>query len=77
MAKTTRKKARKAKTTIIAWNDKRIMIEIVDGYDEDRILFGMRNQLGHRDDDPRWQTMEGTRSVTLLRDRLVFSELEA
>lgn len=77
MAKTPKKKAVQAKTTIIAWNDKRIMIEIVDGYDEDRILFGMRNQLGHRDDDPRWQTMEGTRSVTLLRDRLVFSELEA
>lgn len=77
MVKTTKKKGRQAKTTIIAWNDKRIMIEIVDDDDAGRLLLAMRNQLGHQDDDPRWQTMEGTRSVTLLRDRLVFSELEA
>lgn len=77
MAKTPKKKAGQAKSTIIAWNDKRIMIQIVDDHDEDRILFGMRNQLGHRDEDPRWQTMEGTRLVTLYSDRLVFSESEA
>lgn len=77
MAKTPKKKAGQAKTTIIAWNDKRIMIEIVDGYDADRVLLAMRNQLGHQDEDPRWQTMEGTRLVTLLSDRLVFSESEA
>lgn len=77
MVKTTKKKGRQAKTTILAWNDKRIMIDIVDDHDAGRVLLGIRNQLGHQDEDTRWQTMEGTRLVTLLSDRLVFSESEA
>lgn len=32
MAKTPKKKSSRAKSTLIAWNDKRIMIDIVDDH---------------------------------------------
>lgn len=76
MAKTPKKKAVQAKTTIIAWNDERIMIQIVDDHDADRVLLAMRKQLGHQDEDHRWSTMDGAGLVTLYSDRLVFSESE-
>lgn len=53
------------KRTVMAWNSRRILIEVIDGTSDDALKAATRlaGKLKHKSDDPRWMTWPGAAAV--------------
>ncbi len=53
------------KRTVMAWNSRRILIEVIDGTIDDALNAATRlgTKLKHKSDDSRWMTWEGAATV--------------
>ncbi len=51
--------------TVMAWNTRRILIEVIQGTSDDALALATRlgGKLKHKSDDPRWQTWVGKSEV--------------
>lgn len=51
--------------TVMAWNTRRILIEVIQGTSDDALALATRlgGKLKHKSDDPRWQTWVGEAAV--------------
>jgi hypothetical protein len=49
----------------MAWNSRRILIEVIDGTSDDALEAASRlgSKLKHKSDDPRWQAWVGAATV--------------
>lgn len=53
------------KRTAMAWNSRRILIEVIDGTSDDALKAAMRlgRKLKHQSNDIRWMTLPGAPTV--------------
>lgn len=51
--------------TVMAWNTRRILIEVIQGTSDDALALATRlgGKLKHKSDDPRWQTWVGNADI--------------